>query len=190
MSKSMIVIDTPIDCCSCPFGTMVFGKDVCLLCEGNMIDCPLKPYEDAIPREWVQQYIDNIWAGVKEEYIPIEWLKNWAETGGDEPVDDFTDVDAYCDGYQKNVIECLLRAWEKETREEEDIIFTIAKHYNLTVGTAHSDYARELLESFRNTAEWQRMVEYVEEMKKVHSFEQQRELEDRLRKKYGNEPDR
>lgn len=48
------------------------------------------------------------------EAIPIEWLKKWAENGGDEPVDDFTDVDAYCDGYQKNVIECLLRAWEKE----------------------------------------------------------------------------
>lgn len=46
--------------------------------------------------------------------IPIEWIKNWVETGGDEPVDDFTDVDVYCDGYQKNVIECLLRAWEKE----------------------------------------------------------------------------
>lgn len=48
------------------------------------------------------------------EAIPVEWIKNWAESGGSEPVDDFTDVDAYCDGYQKNVIECLLKAWDKE----------------------------------------------------------------------------
>lgn len=48
------------------------------------------------------------------DVITIEWINNWAETGGNEQIDDFTDVDTYCDGYQKNVIECLLRAWEKE----------------------------------------------------------------------------
>lgn len=53
-------------------------------------------------------------ADFNSRYIPIEWINKWAENGGNEPVDDFTDVDAYCDGYQKNVIECMLKAWERE----------------------------------------------------------------------------
>lgn len=64
------------------------------------------------PEEMVSKYAVANAPTVKA--IPIEWLKSWAENGGNEPVDDFTDVDAYCDGYQKNVIECLLKAWEKE----------------------------------------------------------------------------
>ena len=53
MSKSVMIIDTPSDCCECPFGTMAFGKSICFLDEGNGIDCPLKPYKDSIPIEWV-----------------------------------------------------------------------------------------------------------------------------------------
>lgn len=56
MSKSVMIIDTPIDCCDCPFGTMAFGKSICLLDEGNGIDCPLKPYKDFIPVEWIEKY--------------------------------------------------------------------------------------------------------------------------------------
>lgn len=56
MSKSVMIIDTPIDCCDCPFGTMAFGKSVCLLDEGNGIDCPLKPYKDSIPIEWIEKW--------------------------------------------------------------------------------------------------------------------------------------
>lgn len=56
MSKSVMIIDTPIDCCDCPFGTMAFGKSVCLLDEGNGIECPLKPYKDFVPIEWIEKW--------------------------------------------------------------------------------------------------------------------------------------
>lgn len=56
MSKSVMIIDTPRDCCDCPFGTMAFGKSVCLLDEGNGIECPLKPYKDFVPIEWLKKY--------------------------------------------------------------------------------------------------------------------------------------
>ena len=59
MSKSVMIIDTPIDCCDCPFGTMAFGKSICLLDEGNGIDCPLKPYDDFIPIEWIEDYLQK-----------------------------------------------------------------------------------------------------------------------------------
>lgn len=59
MSKSVMIIDTPRDCCECPFGTIVFGKDVCLLDEGNGIECPLKPYKDFIPIEWIVKRINH-----------------------------------------------------------------------------------------------------------------------------------
>lgn len=55
MSKSVMIIDTPRDCCDCPFGTMAFGKSVCLLDEGNGIECPLKPYKDFVPIEWIEK---------------------------------------------------------------------------------------------------------------------------------------
>lgn len=83
MSKSVMIIDTPIDCCECPFGTMAFGKSICLLDEGNGIDCPLKPYND---------------------YIPIEWLKKWAEanSNGEWSVE------------YRTVFNGILKDWEKE----------------------------------------------------------------------------
>ena len=56
MSKSVMIIDTPRDCCECPFGTMTFGKSICLLDEGNGIDCPLTSYKDFIPINWVEKF--------------------------------------------------------------------------------------------------------------------------------------
>jgi len=76
----------------------------------------LKQFSDQIPGDKIDA-IELRLALLDEpavEAIPIEWIKKWVETCGNEPVDDFTDVDYYCDGYQKNVIECLLKAWEKE----------------------------------------------------------------------------
>lgn len=61
MSKSVMIIDTPIDCCDCPFGTMAFGKSVCLLDEGNGIECPLKPYKDFVPIEWIEKWFSQFY---------------------------------------------------------------------------------------------------------------------------------
>lgn len=66
---------------------------------------------DEAPYEHAEAVINKL---PTVEAIPIKWIKKWVENSGNEPVDDFTDVDAYCDGYQKNVIECLLNSWEKE----------------------------------------------------------------------------
>ena len=41
--KAILVIDQPINCKHCPFGSVVFGVTVCFFDEGNGIDCPLKP---------------------------------------------------------------------------------------------------------------------------------------------------
>lgn len=59
MSKSVMIIDTPRDCCDCPFGTMAFGKSICLLDEGNGIECPLKPYKDFVPIEWIEKWAEK-----------------------------------------------------------------------------------------------------------------------------------
>lgn len=81
MSKSVMIIDTPIDCCDCPFGTMAFGKSVCLLDEGNGIECPLKPYKDFVPIEWIKSKIDVILDcypnGNEETEILCKLLYEW-----------------------------------------------------------------------------------------------------------------
>lgn len=97
MSKSVMIIDTPRDCCECPFGTMAFGKSICLLDEGNGIECPLKPYKD---------------------FIHIEWIKKKKV--------DFQNKDYpfnYCRGMQDGFNDCidyLLSEWEKESRKGEE----------------------------------------------------------------------
>lgn len=81
MSKSVMIIDTPRDCCDCPFGTMAFGKSVCLLDEGNGIECPLKPYKDFVPIEWIKSKIDvildNYPDGNEETEILCKLLYAW-----------------------------------------------------------------------------------------------------------------
>jgi hypothetical protein len=81
MSKSVMIIDTPRDCCDCPFGTMAFGKSVCLLDEGNGIECPLKPYKDFVPIEWIKSKIDVILGsypdGNEETEILCKLLYDW-----------------------------------------------------------------------------------------------------------------
>ena len=94
MSKSVMIIDTPIDCCECPFGTMAFGKSVCLLDEGNGIDCPLKPYKDAIPIEWINSYTTGL-------------------IFSDEYIDNTDSIDYYID-----CIKEMVRDWEKENGEK------------------------------------------------------------------------
>lgn len=89
MSKSVMIIDTPRDCCECPFGTIVFGKDVCLLCEGNGIDCPLKPYKDSIPIEWIEKRIEKL------ESEPLFFITDY------EPV----------------ILEDLIADWRKENEQ-------------------------------------------------------------------------
>ena len=83
-----MIIDTPIDCCDCPFGTMAFGKSVCLLDEGNGIECPLKPYKDFVPIEWIKSkkieyehdrydYVRGCFDGFNDciDYLINEWEK-------------------------------------------------------------------------------------------------------------------
>lgn len=85
MSKSVMIIDTPRDCCECPFGTMAFGKSVCLLDEGNGIECPLKPYGDFIPVGWFKKKIgllsDNgIYGAEVYQWVLNRWYEdkeNW-----------------------------------------------------------------------------------------------------------------
>ena len=79
MSKSVMIIDTPRDCCECPFGTMAFGKSICFLDEGNGIDCPLKPYKDFISIEWFQKYIDrnNPEWNYDFCYVVLKILEDW-----------------------------------------------------------------------------------------------------------------
>lgn len=89
MSKSVMIIDTPSDCCDCPFGTMAFGKSICLLDEGNGIDCPLKPYEDFIPIEWVEKWVDMLKERNYHSYqvlMPalIEMLGTWEKENESE----------------------------------------------------------------------------------------------------------
>lgn len=83
MSKSVMIIDTPTDCCECPFGTMAFGKSICLLDEGNGIDCPLKPYKDFIPVEWIVkwtcEFIDPNSEGYK---MAMELVHDWRKENG------------------------------------------------------------------------------------------------------------
>lgn len=100
MSKSVMIIDTPSDCCECPFGTIVFGKDVCLLCEGNGIDCPLKPYKDSIPIEWIEEYTKRL--VIKRRFL--------AENGY---------RDNRCYDYMFGIIG-MLDDWDKEIREKEN----------------------------------------------------------------------
>ena len=89
MSKSVMIIDTPRDCCECPFGTMAFGKSICLLDEGNGIDCPLKPYKD---------------------FILIEWIKNYAKRKASKG---FTEIDCYWQYWEEDVLK-MVADWEKE----------------------------------------------------------------------------
>ena len=89
MSKSVMIIDTPRDCCECPFGTMAFGKSVCLLDEGNGIECPLRPYKD---------------------YIPIEWIKNYARHKASKG---FTEIDCYWHFWEEDVLK-MVAEWETE----------------------------------------------------------------------------
>ena len=78
MSKSVMIIDTPSDCCECPFGTMAFGKSICFLDEGNGIDCPLKPYKDLIPIEWIKKYYEDITAPYTDTRIQFEeMIRKW-----------------------------------------------------------------------------------------------------------------
>ena len=46
------------------------------------------------------------------EAIPIEWEKKWLDNCDTELFGN-TPISTYCDGYQNNVIECLLNSWEK-----------------------------------------------------------------------------
>lgn len=48
-----------------------------------------------------------------DKMIPIEWIKQWLENCDAELFDNVP-ISTYCDGYQNNVIECLLNSWEKE----------------------------------------------------------------------------
>lgn len=78
MSKSVMIIDTPIDCCDCPFGTMAFGKSVCLLDEGNGIECPLKPYKDFVPIEWIEKKL-NCCDNINAEIFVKALIRDWEE---------------------------------------------------------------------------------------------------------------
>jgi len=51
----------------------------------------------------------------KNKVIPIEWVKKWLENCDTEFFDNIP-ISTYCDGYQNNVIECLLNSWEKENK--------------------------------------------------------------------------
>lgn len=81
MSKSILIIDTPRDCCECPFGTIVFGKGVCFLDEGNGIECPLKPYKDFIPVELIKEWYKTHVYYLKEEkpiiYAYEQMIMDW-----------------------------------------------------------------------------------------------------------------
>lgn len=94
MSKSVMIIDKPIDCCECPFGTMAFGKSICLLDQGNGIECPLKPDKD---------------------FIPIEWIKNYARHKASKG---FTEIDCYWQYWEEDVLK-MVADWEKENGRSE-----------------------------------------------------------------------
>ena len=65
MSKSIVIIDTPTSCWACPCLDGEYGKCQLTYKEVPTIDCildccPLKPYTDAIPIEWIaKQRIDT-----------------------------------------------------------------------------------------------------------------------------------
>lgn len=121
MSKSVMIIDTPRDCCECPFGTMAFGKSICLLDEGNGIDCPLKPYKDSIPIELYEQVKGERDVAIEQlkalnielfekpylKAIPIEWIEKYKRVRGWEVT-----------VTTQNAIDNMLNAWEKENAED------------------------------------------------------------------------
>ena len=78
MSKSILIIDTPTSCVNCPCIDGEYGE--CQLTNKSVplyvtLDCcPLKPYKDAIPIEWIKKKIKEKkerFVGYCDELTPV-----------------------------------------------------------------------------------------------------------------------
>lgn len=103
MNKAVAIIEMPDCCCNCKilgdYGDCGLVEEYVDITKKHN-NCPLRPYKDFIPIEWIKKFIeDNTFTAVNPKYDGCQFTE--------EPID-------YCMKFRQYQVERMLAIWEKE----------------------------------------------------------------------------